>query len=62
MVYSGDYFSIGLKYDSTLWSWGSNTSGQLGDSTYGDYRDSVLMINNTKDWQSFTCGLIVCSQ
>ena len=26
-------FSVGLKTDGSLWTWGSNTSGQLGDGT-----------------------------
>ena len=29
----GNYFSLGLKTDGTVWSWGNNSAGQLGDGT-----------------------------
>lgn len=30
---AGDAFSHALRSDGTLWAWGSNTYGQLGDGT-----------------------------
>ena len=27
---AGDYFSIALKADGTVWTWGENTYGELG--------------------------------
>jgi len=32
-VSAGGEFSLGLRSDSTLWSWGFNGSGQLGIGT-----------------------------
>lgn len=34
-VAGGNGHSLALKTDGTVWSWGSNTSGQLGDNTTG---------------------------
>jgi alpha-tubulin suppressor-like RCC1 family protein len=32
-VSAGDFHTLALKADGTLWSWGDNSSGQLGDNT-----------------------------
>jgi len=32
-ISAGDDFSLALKEDGTVWAWGNNTSGQLGDNT-----------------------------
>jgi alpha-tubulin suppressor-like RCC1 family protein len=32
-VAAGRYHSAGLKTDGTLWTWGANYTGQLGDGT-----------------------------
>ncbi|MGN0106776.1 MAG: RCC1-like domain-containing protein, partial [Hominilimicola sp.] len=36
MITGGEAFSIALKADGTVWTWGDNTYGQLGMGTYGD--------------------------
>jgi len=33
MVSAGNAYTLALKSDGTVWSWGSNTQGQLGDGT-----------------------------
>ena len=36
MVVAGDKFSVALKSDGTVWTWGHNASGQLGNGTIGE--------------------------
>ena len=36
MVSGGGGHSLALKYDGTVWAWGSNSYGQLGDGTDTD--------------------------
>lgn len=33
---AGWYHSVALKNDETIWSWGWNKYGQLGDGTFND--------------------------
>ena len=33
-VAAGNCFTVALKSDGTVWSWGNNENGQLGDGTY----------------------------
>ena len=35
-VTGGLYHSLALASDGTVWAWGSNAAGQLGDSTFVD--------------------------
>ena len=35
-VAAGDYHTVALRSDGTLWAWGDNSSGQLGDGTNND--------------------------
>jgi len=36
LINTGGYHSLALKDDGTVWSWGKNSSGQLGDGTTTD--------------------------
>ncbi len=47
--------SVGIKNDGTLWAWGANRSGQLGDGTT-DYRNSPVQVGIDIDWQSVSVG------
>jgi alpha-tubulin suppressor-like RCC1 family protein len=40
---------IGLKTNGTIWSWGRNSEGQLGDGTT-TYRSSPVQIGSGTDW------------
>ena len=47
----GGNHSISIKTDNTLWAWGLNTSGQLGDGTVIN-RSSPVQIGASIDWSS----------
>lgn len=42
-VMAGSRHSVALKDDGTVWAWGSNGSGQLGDGTTTDRRTPTLV-------------------
>ncbi|MCQ9634289.1 T9SS type A sorting domain-containing protein [Chryseobacterium sp. WG23] len=50
----GDH-SVGLKTDGTLWAWGVNGDGQLGDGTT-TARSVPVKIGTTNDWKSIYVG------
>ncbi len=44
-IYSGDNFSvIALKTDGTVWAWGRNDDGQLGDNTTTDKSSPIQVL------------------
>ncbi len=45
-----------LKTDGTLWTWGYNNFGQLGDNTTTNKSSPVQTIAYGTDWASVTCG------
>ena len=44
-------YTVALKEDGTLWAWGQNTNGQLGDSTY-NHSPYPKKIGNDSNWKS----------
>lgn len=46
---------LSLKTDGTLWSWGRNTFGQLGDLTVSP-RSSPVQVGTATNWASFATG------
>ena len=46
---------MAIKTDGTLWAWGQNTKGQLGDGTVTS-RNSPVQIGSLTDWLSIACG------
>lgn len=49
LVRAGGYHTCAIKTDHTLWCWGYNEFGQLGDSTQF-YRDTPFQIGARTDW------------
>jgi alpha-tubulin suppressor-like RCC1 family protein len=49
-------FTLALRTNGTLWSWGNNVYGQLGlgDTTA---RSSPVQIGTDTNWSSITCGM-----
>src|SRR5207253_3267747 len=51
----GDGHSLALKRDGSLWSWGQNDHGQVGDSKTGK-QPAVTQIGHDQDWIDITAG------
>ena len=47
VVSAGYSHSLGIKSDGTLWAWGDNTYGQLGDGTSIDKHNPVQVVLRT---------------
>jgi alpha-tubulin suppressor-like RCC1 family protein len=54
-IYSGGFFSIATKTDGTLWTWGQNTSGQLGDGSTA-YKANPMQVGTSSDWSLIAGG------
>lgn len=54
-VTAGDNFTLAITSDGSLWSWGRNWSGQLGDGTLND-RSRPTQIADTTIWQTVISG------
>ena len=54
-VSSGLGHTIAIKTDGTLWAWGLNSSGQLGDGTT-DNKSSPIQIGSLTNWSEISCG------
>ena len=51
----GRWFSIALKTNGTLWTWGSNQSGKLGDNSNISTSSPIQTVAGGSNW-SFTAG------
>ena len=57
-VSAGEYFSLGIKTDGTLWAWGANNVGQLGvDTGVDDHSDVPVQVGSDTDvWEAVSAG------
>ncbi len=53
---AGGSHSAATKLDGTLWVWGLNSSGQLGDGTTATRLSPVIEITGAKNWESVIPG------
>ena len=54
-VAAGGYHTVGVKTDGTLWSWGNNSWGQLGDGTTSN-KSTPVQVGTASDWQLVVAG------
>ncbi len=50
-------FTVGIKSDGTLWAWGNNVYGQLGDGTTVAKDTSTQEATAATDWSSIAVGI-----
>ncbi len=55
-VSGGDRFTAAIKTDGTLWTWGTNSQYQLGDSTPAAGRSSPVQVGSLTNWKDIACG------
>lgn len=55
MVLAKGYHSVGIKTDGTLWAWGSNYLGQLGDGTNVE-KNIPTQIGTENNWKTIGLG------
>ena len=57
-VACGDYNTMAIKTDGTLWIWGNNEQGQRGAgfAVSGQYYNSPLQVGALTTWSYVTCG------
>lgn len=53
----GYQHAVAIKTDGTLWNWGSNNRGQLGDSTNANRSSPVQTIALGSNWKQCSAGL-----
>lgn len=52
----GEYFMAGLKTDGTIWTWGRNDQGQLGDNSTTSKSSPIQTIAGGTSWKQIYCG------
>jgi alpha-tubulin suppressor-like RCC1 family protein len=55
-VSGGEYQTSAIKTDGTLWLWGSNANGQLGDNSIAHRSSPVQTISGGTNWKQVSCG------
>ena len=55
-VSCGDAHMAAIKTDGTLWLWGTNTNGQIGDNTTTHRSSPVQTVSGGTTWKQVSCG------
>ena len=56
-VSAGDDFTIALKSDGSMWGWGDNEYGEIGNSQHKEKRAPVQEDTNATDWKEVSAGV-----
>ena len=56
LVSGGFYHTAAIKTDGTLWGWGHNGYGQLGDNTRTNKSSPVQTVSEGTNWKQVGCG------
>jgi alpha-tubulin suppressor-like RCC1 family protein len=56
MIAAGGAYCIALKTNRTLWAWGANSNGQLGDGTNTRRTTPRQVFGSTSDWSVISAG------
>ena len=55
-VAAGESYVMSIKTDGTLWGWGYNSTGELGDNTTNRRSSPVQNISGGTNWKQISCG------
>jgi alpha-tubulin suppressor-like RCC1 family protein len=55
-VSCGGSHTAAIKTDGTLWLWGSNSAGKLGDNSITDKSSPVQTVSGGTNWKQVSCG------
>jgi alpha-tubulin suppressor-like RCC1 family protein len=59
-VASGNYVVSAVKTDGTLWAWGRNNDGQLGQGNTSYAVSSPIQVGALTNWSKTSCGNAFC--
>ena len=57
-VSCGSVHAAAIKTDGTLWTWGNNSNGQLGDSTIAHKSSPIQTTAGGTNWKQVSCGSV----
>ncbi len=55
-IFTGTRHAVGIKSDGTLFTWGNNSNGQLGNGTNATSSNPVQVNSANANWISASCG------
>lgn len=56
IISAGTYYSLAIKNDGSLWGWGRNTDGQLGNGIFNQNAPEPIQIGTDNNWQNVIAG------